>query len=104
MSKRWFRLWGLLAICGLVACRAAATPTLAPSPTPAPTSTPVLEAPTATQVSEAPKEEEQRPTATAAAEPADATPPWRIPQVGEKDWTKGMPGAGLVVVEYSDFQ
>jgi hypothetical protein len=113
MTKRLLRLWGLLAICGLVACQSAASPTLAPSSTPVPTSTsvptatPVPAVPTSTPVGEVVKEEKEKPTPTAAAEPAaDAPtePPWQIPRVSETDWTKGTDGAGLVVVEYSDFQ
>ena len=111
MSKGLLRLWGLLAVCGLVACQAAVTPTLAPSSTPVPTSTsvptstPVPAAPTATQVSAVTKEEKPKPTATTeSVAEADTEPPWQIPQVGESEWTKGTTGAGLVVVEYSDFQ
>jgi hypothetical protein len=29
---------------------------------------------------------------------------WQIPRIGEKEWGKGNPQAGLVLVEYSDFQ
>jgi hypothetical protein len=72
-----------------------------------PTSTPVPAAPVATPVGETSKEEKPIPTATTAAEAeaiADAEPPWQIPRVSETDWAEGTPGAGLVVVEYSDFQ
>jgi hypothetical protein len=111
MTKRLLRLWGLLAVCGLVACQAAATPTLAP--TAVPTATLVQAAPSATPVAKTPEEEKTRPTATSATEATptteastgeEAEPPWQIPRVGEEDWTKGTAGAGLVVVEYSDFQ
>jgi len=111
MRKRLLLLWGLLLVGGLVACQSAASPTLAPSPTrvPAtavPTATPVPAVPTATSASEI-GQEEKEPTPTAGAEAAaDAPiePPWQIPTVSEKDWTKGTAGAGLVIVEYSDFQ
>ena len=70
-----------------------------------PTSTPVPAVPTATPVVEATKEEKPKPTATTeSAAEAEAEPPWQIPQVGDGEWTKGTAGAGLVVVEYSDFQ
>jgi hypothetical protein len=52
-------------------------------------------------------QDQDKPTATATPESAaDAPdePPWQIPIVAETDWTKGTAGAGLVVVEYSDFQ
>ena len=77
-----------MAIVGLVACQAA-SPTLAPSSTPMPTSTSAAAVPTATPAGEA---------------TADAAPQWQIPRVQETDWGEGTPGAGLVVVEYSDFQ
>ena len=74
MLERWFRVWGLLAICGLVACRGAATPTLAPPPastsTAVPTSTPVAVVSTATLVVKATEEEEPKSAPTATAEPA----------------------------------
>ena len=105
MSKRLLYLWGVLVVCGLVACQAAATPTLAPSPTPVPTSTRVLAMPTATPVGEATKEVKPEPTATTeSATDAETEASWQIPQVGDGEWTKGTAGAGLVVVEYSDFQ
>jgi hypothetical protein len=110
MTKRLLRLWGLLLICGLVACQSAASPTLAPSATPQPTAakataTPEPVLPTATSVSEVNKEEEPKPTATQETAPAAQTePPWQIPRVQESDWTHGADDAGLVVVEYSDFQ
>lgn len=105
MSKRLFVLWGLLVVVGLVACQAAATPTLAP--TSAPTSTPIPAAPTATPTVGKTPEEESKPTATADAEAeaaVDAEPPWQIPTVREEDWVKGASDAALVVVEYSDYQ
>ena len=110
MTKRVLRLLGLLLMCGLVACQSAAPPTLVPSPTPAPTSTAAPRStpvPTATPVSETGKDEKDKPTATATTETAvdaPAEPPWQIPAVSETDWSKGTAGAGLVIVEYSDFQ
>jgi hypothetical protein len=98
--RRLYRLWWLVAIVGLVAACQAASPTPAPSSTPVPTSTSVAAVPTATPAGEDPKQE---PTATAEAG-AVAEPQWQIPRVQETDWAEGTPGAGLVVVEYSDFQ
>jgi hypothetical protein len=100
MSKRWTLFLGLLAICGLVACRSAATPTLEPVAT----ATQAKVEPTATQ---AQATATSAPTATLAAASKSAatpTPPWQIPGIKESDWTKGADDAGLVIVEYSDFQ
>jgi hypothetical protein len=102
MSKRWVPFLTLLAICGLVACRSAATPTVEPSPTVA-----QVRVPTATATVAQKSEPTPAPTATpsGASEPAPApTPPWQIPTVRETDWTKGAQDAGLVIVEYSDYQ
>jgi cell division septation protein DedD len=99
----------LLAICGLVACRSAATPTLAPTAAqssetarqPEATATPPQAEATAT------KAQESAPTATpATVSKAEArpTPAWQIPEVRESEWTKGSEDAGLVIVEYSDYQ
>ena len=112
MKNRLLRLWGLLLICGLVACQSAASPTLAPSATPQPTATKVAAtatpepaSPTATLAGETDKEEKPQPTATSeTASAAQTEPPWQIRRVDETDWTQGADGAGLVVVEYSDFQ
>jgi len=108
MSKRLLVFWGLLAVCGLVACQAAASPTLAPTETPVSTSTSIPVVPTATlTVAKTPEKEEPKPTATTAMEAdaaVDAEPPWQIPTVREEDWAKGGADAGLVVVEYSDYQ
>jgi hypothetical protein len=102
MSKRWTLFLGLLVICGLVACRSTATPTLEP----AATATQAKVEATATQAKAEPTAT-PAPTTTpaAASEPAAvATPPWQIPGIEEGDWTKGAEDAGLVIVEYSDFQ
>jgi len=111
MSKRWTLFLGLLAICGLVACRSTAAPTLEPAATatqakaePTATATQAKVEPTATQ---AQATATSAPTATlaAASKPAATpTPPWQIPGIQESDWTRGAGDAGLVIVEYSDFQ
>ena len=109
MSKRWMNLLGLLAICGLVACRSADAPTLEQEATatqsretaPQPTATATQAAATATVA------QKSAPTATpaAASEPgAEQMPPWQIPELRESDWAKGAEDAGLVLVEYSDYQ
>ena len=102
MSKRWMILVGLLAICGLVACQSADAPTLEPEATaPQPTATATQAAATATVA------QKSAPTATPspASEPgAESTPPWQIPELRESDWAKGAEDAGLVLVEYSDYQ
>jgi hypothetical protein len=102
MSKRWILLLGLLAVCGLVACKATEAPTLEPEATVAqPTATRIEVAATATQ---AQKNVPTATSATASKPKAVATPPWQIPTLQESDWTKGAEDAGLVLVEYSDFQ
>jgi hypothetical protein len=104
MSKRWILLMGLLAVCGLVACQSAATPTLEPAATatqPEATATEAKDEPAPTQV------QKSAPTATlaAASEPGAApTPAWQIPELQDSDWTKGAEDAGLIIVEYSDYQ
>ena len=109
MSKRWILLLGLLAVCGLVACGAPEAPTLEPEATatqsretaPQPTATKAKAAATATLA------QKNAPTATPApaSKPgAVPTPSWQIPVLQESDWTKGGEDAGLVLVEYSDYQ
>jgi hypothetical protein len=104
MSKRWIPFLALLAICGLVACRSAATPTLEPAAT---ATMPKAQA-TATEVEPtATTAQESAPTttpATVAKAEARPTPAWQIPEIREGDWTKGSEDAGLVIVEYSDYQ
>ena len=100
MSKRWILLLGLLATCGLVACRSTATPTLEP----AATATQAKLEPTATQVKPTATPAPTATLATASGPAAAPTPPWQIPGIREDDWTKGSEDAGLVIVEYSDFQ
>ena len=94
MSKRWMNLLGLLAICGLVACRSADAPTLEPEAT-ATQSRETAPQPTATATQAA---------ATASEPGAEQMPPWQIPELRESDWAKGAEDAGLVLVEYSDYQ
>jgi len=104
MSRRWVLLLGLLAVCGLVACRSAATPTLEPEATatrPKATATEVKAQATATVA------QKSAATATPAAVSKPGvtpTPAWQIPEVREGEWTKGSDDAGLVIVEYSDYQ
>jgi hypothetical protein len=88
-------LWGLLALCALVACKATEAPTLEPA------ATATVPKATATLA------QKSVPTATlaAASKPgATPTPPWQIPELQESDWVKGGVNAGLVLVEYSDYQ
>lgn len=112
MRKRliWL-LAAILLLGGLVACQSAtpdatatststvavvvrATATSVPStPTPVPTATAAPE-PQATKPAQEPGSKPQ-PTPTSE---------WQIPRIGEKEWGKGNPQAGLVLVEYSDFQ
>jgi hypothetical protein len=104
MSKRWILFLGLLVVCGLVACRPTDAPTLEPeatAPQPKATATEPKVQATATLA------KKSAPTATlsTASKPgATPTPSWQIPGVGDNDWTKGSDDAGLVIVEYSDYQ
>jgi hypothetical protein len=108
MSKRWILLLGVLLLSGLAACQ-----TQTPEATPLkPTTLPTL-ASTATKVVALPT---PTPTATASPVPEDTavpegakampspTRPWQIPEIQPDDWTKGGVDAGLILVEYSDFQ
>ncbi len=70
------------------------TPTAAPTNTSPPTSPP-----TAT-----PAQVEPTPTTAQDNPPPTPTPPWQIPGVQDNDWTKGGENAGLIIVEYADFQ
>lgn len=109
----WFPAMALLLI-GLVACQAKTPDATAsqPSPqfatvTPQPTATPVPSTPTPVPVAQAtstpqPKDEPMS-TAEAGTRPTP-TQAWQIPTIGSGDWGKGNPDAGVVLVEYSDFQ
>lgn len=104
----------------LAACRspATSTPELAATATaevatkaPQPTATPeptTAEQPTAAPDPTATPRAVPTPTAaqqTEGSKPAPTpTRPWQIPQIREEDWVKGGAEAGLVIVEYSDFQ
>ena len=102
MSKRWVLLLGLLAVCGLVACQSTAAPTRESAATatrPLATATEAKAEATATEV--------QKSASTATPAPksgAAPMPPWQIPEVRDGEWTKGADDAGLVLVEYSEFQ
>jgi hypothetical protein len=110
MSKRWILLLGLLAVCGLVACRSTDAPTPEPEATAPPKATATEGKATATEVkaeATATQAQESRPAAKPATESkpeATPTPAWQIPEVREGEWTKGADDAGLVIVEYSDYQ
>jgi hypothetical protein len=129
MSKRVFAtlfmpIIGLLVLAaGVVACQpnttevtqapltatatsVPATPTTEPSPTKEPTREPTaIVVPTATP---APAQGDPTPTdepKTTQEEPSP-TPalPWQIPEEREDDWKKGGENAGLIIVEYGDYQ
>jgi hypothetical protein len=113
MHKRliWLVAIGLL-VGVLASCQSKAPETVVSQPTPEPpTATPVA---TATPVPATATAEPvattapNTPTATAAPAGQRASPtpipPWQIPTVHSGDWAKGNPEAGLVIVEYSDFQ
>lgn len=109
---KWAVVLALLLV-GLAACQSATPEATAPPPTATattvptstsvpPTATPVP-SPTATATSGLPAE--ATPTRKPVTEP-EATPtrPWQIPGVMDGEHGKGNPDAGLVLVEYSDFQ
>jgi len=111
---KWSVVLAMLLV-GLVACQPATPEATAPPPTATatavltstsvlPTATPAP-SPTAEPTSEPPAAEEATPTREPVAE-AEATPtrPWQIPGVTDEDHGKGNPDAGMVLVEYSDFQ
>lgn len=119
MYKRSSPLWGVLLILmlALAACQpakpeastgspesteppAAATAAATAAPTEPPTSAPSEATPAPAEPTAAPAATPV-PGATSAPQP---TPPWQIPGVQEDDWVSGPEGAGLTIVEYSDFQ
>jgi len=120
--KKW-TLWagGLLLALGVAACQAT-TPTVSPpavmSTAVPPTATATTLPPTATPKSALPHGgATTAPTATpgVAQSPAVTRPksnaasptptrPWQIPELEAGDWTTGGDDAGMVLVEYSDFQ
>ena len=114
MFKRLFFLFGVLSLAWLVACQSPtpeATPsspeplaTVVVTATPEPTATPVPEVTPSPTLS--PAGEEPSPTPAEIGDKPSPTPtiPWQIPEVRPDDWVKGGDGAGLVLVEYSDFQ
>ncbi len=83
MRRIIFLLANLWLLAGLVAC-GSLTPEATPTP-PEPSATP-------------------KPTFTPAA--AESTPDtsWQIPEIQPGDWVRGGADAGLILVEYSDFQ
>lgn len=113
MLKRLLLLLGVLLLGGLLlACQ---------SPTPEPVSTPSR--PTATAVADTPTPEPTakpatdtpvpEPTATpqpentpvAAGKPSPTpTTPWQIPEIQPDDWVTGGADAGLIIVDYGDYQ
>jgi hypothetical protein len=114
MFKRLFFLFGVLSLVGLVACQSPtpeATPsspeslaTVVVAATPEPTATPVPEVTPSPTLESA--GEEPSPTLVEVGARPSPTPtiPWQIPEVQPDDWVKGGDDAGLVLVEYSDFQ
>lgn len=72
--------------------RLPATATAVPSLTPSPTKQPADDNPTPTPVQ-----------STARVSPTP-TLPWQIPAEVEGDWTKGGQTAGVIIVEYGDYQ
>jgi hypothetical protein len=92
-----FLLVSLVLVAGSVACQS-----------PTPEATPTRPQPTATAAAAPTSPPEDTPTPTkepAAGRPVPTpTTPWQIPEVQPDDWVKGGADAGLILVEYSDFQ
>jgi hypothetical protein len=112
MRKRliWL-LAAILLLGGLAACQSATSePTATSTSTVAvvarATATPVPSTPTpAPTVTATPEPQATKPAQDSGSKPQPTpTVEWQIPKIGEKDWGKGNPQAGLVLVEYSDFQ
>lgn len=124
MLKRLILLFGVLLLGGIVGCQSPvseATPTrpepsatlVAETPTPQPTATPVASTPTpqptatqpVAQASPLPEDTPAQTTKAASDRPVPTpAPPWQIPEVQPDDWATGGADAGMVLVEYSDFQ
>ena len=130
MSKRFLTILlfiGLFVV-GASACQSKTTEDAQTTPPPAATSTLLPATPTAEKVPTATATDEPttapttRPTATSAPAKDDPTPtpgttttatenasptptrPWQIPEERKDDWTKGGENAGLIIVEYGDYQ
>jgi hypothetical protein len=103
MSKRTVLFLVVSLLGGLIACQSqtpGATPAQpTPLPTLAATATPV---PTATTPAVA--EDTPSPVPKGAGPSAIPTVAWQIPEIQTDDWIKGGADAGLVIVEYGDFQ
>ncbi len=109
----WTVVLALLLV-GLVACQPATPEATEPPPTATATTVPTSTSvpPTATPIpsptaepTSGPPPAEATPTRKPVTEP-EATPTysWQIPGLMDGDHGKGNPDAGLVLVEYSDFQ
>ena len=120
MFKRLMMLlFTALLLNGLMACQSPTPeatpeqptplPTLVPTATPAAaTFTPVVSTPTPVPTASASPDLEATPSPTAESGSARLSPTptvaWQIPEIQSDDWVKGGDGAGLVIVEYGDFQ
>jgi cytoskeletal protein RodZ len=125
MSKRFLTILlfiGLFVV-GASACQSKTTEDAQTTPPSTATATPTTEkVPTATATDEPTAAPTTRPTATSAPAKDDPTPtpgsattatenpsptptrPWQIPEERKDDWTKGGESAGLIIVEYGDYQ
>ncbi|UCC62494.1 MAG: hypothetical protein JSV36_17285 [Anaerolineae bacterium] len=113
MFKRLMMLlFTVLLLSGLMACQSPtpeATPAPpTPLPTLVPTATPVVatSTPLPTDTTSPDLQATPSPTAESGETRLSPTPTvaWQIPEVQSDDWVKGGDGAGLVIVEYGDFQ
>ena len=106
MQRRliWLLAAVMMLLGGLAACQSAtseatatSTSTVAVVARATETSVPTATATPVPQATKQAQESGSKPQPTPTVE-------WQIPRIGEKEWGKGNPQAGLVLVEYSDFQ
>ena len=105
--ERLIALVWLMALCGLAACQTSAPETATlPEPTAAQATATATPKPRATSAASTPTPEKAAdPTQATGSQPSPTpTRPWQIPLVEGGEWEKGTADAGLVLVEYSDFQ
>ncbi len=111
MSKRLlFALLSSLLLAGLVACQStvqvAPTATALPA-TATPTALPATPTVEPTPSPAATKTNPQSPAAEMVIPPTHEPTPtfeWQIPPLDEDDWIKGGDSAGMIIIEYSDYQ
>lgn len=91
-----------------IKARPSSTVTAAPKPTntPVPAVTPTATPSAAPSATPSATQKGATPTVRPTRSSGEPTPtrPWQIPEVQSADWAKGGEDAGLVIVEYGDYQ